>query len=102
MNSMEKLTAKCIVDTLNRNADRLHAFGATRIGLFGSYLDDRANESSDIDLLVSFESPDFDSYMEMKFFLEELFGRKIDLVIEEDLKPALSNIKKAARYAEAV
>ncbi len=99
---MEKLTAQAIMETLNRHADRLHRFGATRVGLFGSYLDDRADESSDIDLLVSFDAPDFDNYMEMKFFLEELFGRKVDLVIEDNLKPALADVKKDARYAEAV
>ena len=102
MNPMEKLTAQFIMDMLSQNAERLHAFGATRIALFGSHLNERATQASDIDLLVSFTSPDFDSYMEMKFFLEELFGRKVDLVIEEDLKPALADIKKAARYAEAV
>lgn len=99
---MEKLTAQTIVDTLNQNAERFHAFGATRIGLFGSYLNDCATPASDIDLLVSFELPDFDRYMEMKFFLEDLFGRKVDLVIEDDLKPALADIRKAARYAQAV
>jgi len=99
---MEKLTAQHIVDTLNRHADRLHQYGATRIGLFGSFLDDHADDSSDIDLLVSFDDPNFDNYMDMKFFLEDLFGRKVDLVIEDNLKPALANIKKAARYAEAV
>lgn len=99
---MEKLTAQGIMETLNRHAERLHAFGATRIGLFGSYLNNRAGENSDIDLLVSFDAPDFDNYMEMKFFLEDLFGRKVDLVIEDNLKPELSDVKKAARYAEAV
>jgi uncharacterized protein len=99
---MEILTAQTIMDMLNRNAERFHAFGATRIGLFGSYLNDCATQASDIDLLVSFESPDFDRYMEMKFFLEDLFGRKVDLVIEEDIKPALADVKKTAWYAQAV
>ena len=90
------------METLNRHAEQLHAFGATRVGLFGSYLDDRASAASDIDLLVSFDLPDFDNYMDMKFFLEDLFGRKVDLVIEDNLKPALADVKKAARYAEAV
>lgn len=102
MKPMEKLTKQVILETLNRHAERLHAFGATRIGLFGSFLDDQATDASDIDLLVSFDEPDFDSYMEAKFFLEDLFGRTVDLVIEENLKPALADVKKAARYAEAV
>jgi len=42
-----------------------------------------------MDFLVEFESPSFDAYMDTKFFLEDLFQCKIDLVIESNLKPRL-------------
>jgi predicted nucleotidyltransferase len=35
------------------------------------------------------EKPTFDTYMEVKFYLEDLFGRKVDLVMEEAIKPQL-------------
>lgn len=99
---MGKLTPEQVVNTLNNHAEHIRGFGVTRIGLFGSYLKGCAGEESDLDFLVSFEDPTFDKYMELKFFLEELFGKKVDLVIEENLRPAFADVKKAARYAEAI
>jgi len=62
--------------------------------LFGSYLKGEAKESSDIDVLVEFEKgkKTFDNYMELKFFLEDLFKRKVDPVIDESVKPELRKV----------
>jgi excisionase family DNA binding protein len=64
-------------------------FGVKRIGVFGSAARGEAGPESDIDVLVEFEDPAFDRYMELKFYLEDLFGRPCDLVIEESLKERL-------------
>jgi hypothetical protein len=49
-------------------------------------------------LLVEWDHPDFDSYMELKFFLEDLFGRSVDLVQPETIKPRIkATILKEAR-----
>jgi len=34
----------------------------------------------------------FDNYMDLKFYLEDLFGREVDLVTERALKPQLKDI----------
>jgi hypothetical protein len=63
-------------------------FGVERVGLFGSAARDELREDSDVDVLVSFrDQATFDGYMGLKFYLEELFGRKVDLVTEKGLKP---------------
>ena len=37
---------------------------------------------------MEFESsPGFDGYMALKFYLEDLLGRKVDLVMKNALKP---------------
>ncbi|MGB9628967.1 MAG: nucleotidyltransferase family protein [Thermodesulfobacteriota bacterium] len=61
------------------------------IGVFGSHIKEKAKKRSDIDILVEFEEGhnSFDNYMELKFFLEELFGCKIDLVSKKALKERL-------------
>ncbi len=58
---------------------------------------------SDIDILVEFEKDKktFDNYMDLKFFLEDLFKCKVDLVIAEAIKPdlkpyILGNVKHAS------
>lgn len=78
-------------------------YGVKRIALFGSYSRGEQKDTSDIDLLVEFaeNSMTFDNYMELKFDLEDLFQTPVDLVIIEDIKPALKqSILRSAKYAE--
>jgi hypothetical protein len=47
-------------------------------------------EGSDVDVLVEFDGPaTFDHYMDLKFFLENLFGTRVDLVTREAVKPRM-------------
>jgi predicted nucleotidyltransferase len=65
-------------------------FGVRRICLFGSTVRDEARPNSDLDLLVDFEvGPTFDSFMGLKFFLEDHLGQRVDLVTPDALKPRL-------------
>ncbi|MDJ0844499.1 nucleotidyltransferase family protein [Crocosphaera sp.] len=60
------------------------------LGIFGSFVRGEATHNSDLDLLVEFKGDvSFDNYMDLKFFLEDLCNRKIDLVIKEDIKPLI-------------
>jgi len=69
-------------------------FGVKRIGIFGSFARGEEREDSDLDVLVVFEEGQktFDNYMDLKFYLEDLFGREVDLVTERALKPQLKDI----------
>lgn len=62
-------------------------YGVKSLGIFGSFVRGEMTDSSDLDVLVEFEgSPTFRDYMDLRFFLEDLFNRKVDLVIQEDIK----------------
>ena len=53
-------------------------------------------------MLIEFErgKKAFDNYMELKFLLEKIFHRRVDLVIKEALKPEIKrNILQEVRYA---
>ena len=63
--------------------------GAQKIGLFGSYSRGTATPDSDLDFLVVLEKSTFDGYMDLKFYLEDLFGLEVDLVLEKGVKPRL-------------
>jgi hypothetical protein len=52
----------------------LRALGARRLGLFGSTARDEAGPTSDLDFVVELDERTFDRYMDLKLFLEELFG----------------------------
>lgn len=78
-------------------------YGVKRIGLFGSYSREEQKDTSDIDVLVEFDLSKltFDNYMELKFTLEDRFRKPIDLVIIDDIKPALKPvILRSVKYAE--
>jgi uncharacterized protein len=65
-------------------------FGIKSLALFGSVARNEATQESDLDFIVDFEGAvTFDRYMDLKIFLEDLFGKKIDLVIEKLIKPQI-------------
>jgi uncharacterized protein len=67
----------------------LEKYGVTEIGLFGSFVRDQGTDESDIDFLVDFEhgKKTFKNYMDLAFFLEELFQRKVEIVTRLGLSP---------------
>ncbi len=66
-------------------------FHIKEIGIFGSFVREEQIISSDIDVLVEFDKghKDFFNYMRLKYYLEELLGRNVDLVIKNAVKPRL-------------
>ena len=73
--------------------DIRNRFRVKRIGIFGSFARGEAKADSDIDVLVEFETghKTFDNFMDLMFYLEAVFGRKIDLVTREALKPRIKD-----------
>src|SRR5688572_26373611 len=86
---MNVQTKEQILERINLNRQQLARFGVKRFGLFGSFLRSEQNEESDVDILVDFEPEEknFDNFMNLAFYLEELLGRKVDLVTRESLSP---------------
>ena len=80
-----------IFKLLEKERDSIRRMGVNRLGLFGSFVRDEQRPDSDVDILVEMESNTFGAYVEVLDFLEELFGRKVDLVPKEDIKPLLRN-----------
>jgi len=63
-------------------------FGVRDIGIFGSFVRGEERPDSDVDVLVTFRKGEetFDNYMDCKFYLEDLFMRKVDLVMKGAIK----------------
>jgi uncharacterized protein len=78
-----------IIRKLRDNGAELQKFKLKRLALFGSYARGNASAGSDLDFLVEFEEKTFDHYMELKFFLEDLFSCHVDLVLPNTIKPRL-------------
>jgi uncharacterized protein len=76
-----------ILNLLHDRLDTIHSFGVYSLALFGSVARGEATENSDLD----FEGmATFDRYMDLKFFLEDLFNKPVDLVTKRSLKPQIS------------
>lgn len=69
-------------------------FGVTDIAIFGSYVRGEQNKRSDIDIFVELkpEYKTFDNYMELKFYIQKITSKKIDLVIKESIREELKPI----------
>lgn len=65
--------------------------GVRRLALFGSVRRDVARAESDVDVLVEFEpnQKTFDHFMALGDLLEQVLGRRVELVTEESLSPYL-------------
>jgi len=65
-------------------------FGVTGLALFGSTARDSASADSDIDILVDFDGPATSNrYFGVQFYLEDLLGRRVDLVTGKALRAEL-------------
>ncbi|MDL1975495.1 MAG: nucleotidyltransferase family protein [Deltaproteobacteria bacterium] len=73
-------------------SDLAMRFSVRSIGVFGSFARGDAEPESDVDILVELADPTFDHYMDLKFKLEEVFQRPVDLVMADTVKPRLKPI----------
>lgn len=73
------MTSEQILQFLREHKTTLESMGVQRIGLFGSYAKGTQRPDSDIDIFVEME-PSFRQVMSVLLFLEENFGRSVDLL----------------------
>lgn len=64
-------------------------YAVEQIGVFGSFAEDKANEESDIDILVELKEPIGWKFFSLEIYLEKIFGRKVDLTTKKALKKQL-------------
>jgi len=88
---------------LEKEAETLRRqFAVRSLFLFGSAARGQAGPASDVDVLVEFDGPPtFDRYMDLKFHLEDILGRRVDVVTPAALKPRMRPVvqREAVRVA---
>lgn len=88
-------TRSDIINLLEQNRKSIKNFGVRELGVLGSFAREEQTAASDVDVLVDLEHKTFDSYMNLLFFLEDLFDSKVDLVMKD-------TIKKVGRYVSGM
>ncbi len=78
---------KSLLDQLALHGKNIRAFGVKRLCLFGSFANDKVRMDSDVDFLVDFEPGEktYDNFIGLSFYLEELSGRKVELITRQSL-----------------
>ena len=95
------LTRRAILRQIEASEPTLRQYQVKRIGLFGSFAENRQRSGSDIDLVVEFSKPTFDNFMGLSDYLERLFKRKVDLMTPESLSSYLKpSIEKQTLWHE--
>lgn len=81
-------TKGLLLQRLFTHRDKIKAFGVKEMGLFGSFKrDTNIRNDSDVDLLIEFEKgqKSYDNFIGLSLYLEELLGRKVELVTSKSL-----------------
>jgi uncharacterized protein len=91
-----------VIDILRSHEEEIkERFAVKRIGLFGSFVRGEETKESDIDILVEFDDPTFRNFMNLAFFLEDLFGRRVDLLTPEGISHRIRpNVEKEVVWAD--
>ena len=87
-----------VLDALRCHSAELKARGGVRLAPFGSFARGEARADSNLDLLVQLDRRTFDRYMDLKLHLEDLFQRRVDLVLWDRLRPEL----RSSVFAELI
>jgi uncharacterized protein len=87
------ISKNLIYSSISGHCPELQNLGVKRIGFFGSASRDEMNQDSDIDFLVEFSEgrKNFDNFMDLSYFLEDLLKNRVELVTPESLS---DNLKK--------
>ena len=97
----KKITIKNLLRILKDNKITLsEKYGVTDIAVFGSYVRNEHKGKSDIDIFVELKPGfrTFDNFMDLKFYLQKVTSKKIDLVVKDSIRQEL----KPAIFKEAV
>ena len=84
------MKSKKVISLIKKHRPDLAKFGVKSLALFGSVARGEAGPDSDVDILVEFEgSATFDGFMDTKYYLEDILGCRVDLVVPDAIKPRM-------------
>ena len=91
---------RSVIRLISTRRGEIKRLGVKSLAFFGSVARNENHPTSDVDFLVEFDGKaTFDGYNNLKSFLEQLLGCKVDLVTHRSLKPRLRPlVEKEAVY----
>lgn len=91
LDKYQRMDLDCITSALRQQLPSLaEKYRVNSLGVFGSYVRQQKSPDSDIDLLVTFDDPPgLLRFIELENYLTDLLGVKVDLVMQDALKPMI-------------
>lgn len=88
-----------VISVLRREIPYLKEnYGVKKIALFGSVVNGKYTKHSDIDLVVEFDNPSFDKFMDLASYLENTFKRRVDILTPDGVKSIrVKNVAKSIK-----
>jgi predicted nucleotidyltransferase len=90
-----------LLSALVANKQAIRSFGVSKLSVFGSFATGKFKKDSDVDLLVEFNpaQKNYDNFIGLSFYLEDLLGRKVELVTPQSLSKYIGpHILNQAEY----
>ncbi len=90
-----------LITRLKNNSNKLKSFGIAKLGIFGSFVSNKPTDKSDVDFLVEFvpEKKNYDNFIALSFYLEELLERRVEIVTPQSLSKHIGpHILRNAEY----
>ncbi|MBW8016042.1 MAG: nucleotidyltransferase family protein [Planctomycetes bacterium] len=84
--SLHSLTCQEAVDILQAHLERINSFGVRHLSIFGSVARNACGPESDVDIVVEFAHTTYAHFKGLKAYLEDILGRKVDLVTQPSVK----------------
>lgn len=81
---------QALLQLLKENSSQLRGYGVRELTLFGSFVRDSGiHKKSDVDFFVHFHEEEltFRNFMDLGYFLEDLLGRKVEIIEPYRLSP---------------
>ena len=99
----KKWSTQAILALLRSDNETLRRFGVRKIGLFGSHASGRQNATSDVDLVVDFDTPSFDNFIGLTDHLERLLGKRVEVLTPQGIagiriREVAESIKRSIVY----
>ena len=95
-------TKKELFERILSNKEKIRSYGVIQIGVFGSFVRDEVKTTSDVDFFIHFDPryKTLKNFIGLAELLEELTGRKIELVTPQSLSKHIGPyILKEVEYA---
>jgi predicted nucleotidyltransferase len=90
-----------LLSIISANRILIRNYGVSTLGVFGSFVRNEQSEQSDVDLLVDFspEKETYRNFIGLAYYLEELLGRRVEIVTRKGLSPYIGpHILKEVEY----